>query len=67
MITTLDAGGAVDRVQLSEAPAFHRPTAPLRSRVAYAAAHVVPRVAAENVPGVRSVNDQTVLKRLVGE
>jgi CBS domain-containing protein len=25
------------------------------------------RVAAENVPGVRSVNDQTVLKRLVGE
>ena len=25
------------------------------------------RVAAENVPGVKSVNDQTVLKRLVGE
>ena len=33
------------------APALRRPTAPLRSRVAYAAAHVVPRVAGENVPG----------------
>ncbi|CAN5245864.1 dihydrodipicolinate synthase family protein [soil metagenome] len=30
---------------------FTRPTAPLQSRVAYAAAHVVPRQTAENVPG----------------
>ena len=51
VVTTIDAGGAVERVTLFDAPAFHRPTAPLRSRVAYAAAHVVPRVAAENVPG----------------
>ena len=33
------------------APAFTKPTAPLTSRVAYAAAHVVPRTTAENVPG----------------
>jgi hypothetical protein len=51
VVTTIDAGGAIERATLSDAPAFHRPTAPLRSRVAYAAAHVVPRVAAENVPG----------------
>lgn len=36
---------------LRPAPAFERPTEPLQSRVAYAAAHVVPRAAAENVPG----------------
>jgi hypothetical protein len=47
----VDAGGAVSPFALSDAPAFPRPTGPLRSRVAYAAAHVVPRVAAENVPG----------------
>jgi len=47
----VDAGGAVSSFALSDAPAFPRPTGPLRSRVAYAAAHVVPRVGAENVPG----------------
>jgi hypothetical protein len=47
----VDAGGAVSPFALSDAAAFPRPTGPLRSRVAYAAAHVVPRVAAENVPG----------------
>ena len=46
----VDAGGAVSPFALSDAPAFPRPAGPLRSRVAYAAAHVVPRVAAENVP-----------------
>ena len=49
--TAVDAGGRVDRWELSAAPAFRRPATPLRSRVVYAAAHVVPRVAAENVPG----------------
>ena len=39
------------RIELSPAPAFTKPTAPLSSRVAYAAAHVVPRTLAENVPG----------------
>jgi hypothetical protein len=50
-VATLDADGRVGRRELTPAPAFTRPTAPLRSRVAYAAAHVVPRVGAENVPG----------------
>jgi Protein of unknown function (DUF993) len=47
----IDSAGALHRWTLSDAPSFRRPANPLRSRVAYAAAHVVPRVAAENVPG----------------
>jgi Protein of unknown function (DUF993) len=50
-VAAVDAAGAVDRFTLGPAPAFARPSGPLRSRVAYAAAHVVPRVGAENVPG----------------
>jgi Protein of unknown function (DUF993) len=50
-VAILDSAGTVSRLALSDAPAFRRPTGPLRSRVAYAAAHVVPRVGAENVPG----------------
>lgn len=49
--TAIDASGGLQRWELSGAPSFRRPAGPLRSRVAYAAAHVVPRVAAENVPG----------------
>ncbi|WP_193596998.1 dihydrodipicolinate synthase family protein [Microbacterium sp. YJN-G] len=47
----LSADGAVTRVDLNDGAALTRPTAPLRSRVAYAAAHVVPRVHADNTPG----------------
>ena len=50
-VADIDATGAVTRWELSDAPSLRRPTAPLRSRTAYAAAHVVPRVGAENVPG----------------
>ena len=50
-VTAIDAAGGLQRWELSDAPSLRRPTGPLRSRVAYAAAHVVPRVAAENVPG----------------
>ena len=32
-------------------PEWHRPSAPLRARRAYAAAHVIPRTAGNNVPG----------------
>jgi hypothetical protein len=39
------------RFEPGPAPAFAKPAAPLSSRVAYAAAHVVPRQTAENVPG----------------
>ncbi|MEV8271691.1 DUF993 family protein [Microbacterium sp. NPDC077184] len=50
-LTLLAPDGALSRVALPDAPAYARPTAPLRSRVAYAAAHVVPRVAGDNTPG----------------
>jgi Protein of unknown function (DUF993) len=50
-VATLATDGRVGRRELSPAPAFARPATPLRSRTAYAAAHVVPRVGAENVPG----------------
>src|ERR1700750_2043106 len=50
-VSFVDAGGAVQRGELSAPPALHRPAGALTSRVAYAAAHVVPRVTAENVPG----------------
>ena len=43
--------------ELGEPGAWTRPTAPLRSRVAYAAAHVVPDPLAENVPGAPAVLD----------
>lgn len=39
------------RLDPAPAPVFTKPTTPLTSRVAYAAAHVVPRTLAENVPG----------------
>lgn len=50
-VVTLDSAGRTEPYELSAAPAFTRPIGPLRARTAYAAAHVVPRVAAENVPG----------------
>jgi len=51
--TLLGADGAVTREPVADAPAFAlaKPTAPLRSRVAYAAAHVVPKIHADNTPG----------------
>jgi len=50
-LTLLDAVGSTSQVALREASGFTKPTAPLRSRVAYAAAHVVPLVHADNTPG----------------
>jgi len=50
-LTLLDADGATRAVELAEAPAFERPRGPLESRVAYAAAHVVPKTHADNTPG----------------
>ncbi len=47
----LSPDGAVSVIPLADAPAFTRPTAPLRTRVAYAAAHVVPKPHADNTPG----------------
>ncbi|WDF32591.1 dihydrodipicolinate synthase family protein [Arthrobacter agilis] len=51
MITLVDATGATSVTELNPSPAFSKPTAPLTSRTVYAAAHVVPRTTADNVPG----------------
>ncbi|SFS13958.1 Protein of unknown function [Microbacterium sp. cf046] len=51
LLTLLDPEGTTSTAELAEAPAFTRPAEPLRSRVAYAAAHVVPKVWADNTPG----------------
>ncbi len=50
-VTTLHANGTVGTRELTGVHNFKRPTGPLRSRTAYAAAHVVPKVTGENVPG----------------
>ncbi|WP_308465933.1 DUF993 family protein [Rathayibacter soli] len=47
----LDRAGRTRTQPLASAPAFAKPANPLRSRVAYAAAHVIPKPWAENVPG----------------
>ncbi len=43
--------GRLERVPAGPAPVRERPVTPLSSRVAYAAAHVVPRAWADTVPG----------------
>ncbi|GAA1822838.1 dihydrodipicolinate synthase family protein [Agromyces salentinus] len=50
-LTLLDADGALRSTGLAEAPTFAKPRHPLASRVAYAAAHVVPKSHADNTPG----------------
>ncbi len=50
-LTLVDEAGARTAVALAEAPAFWKPRHPLTSRVAYAAAHVVPKPFADNTPG----------------
>ena len=43
--------GTTSVVELAEAPGHARPDGPLRSRMAYAAAHVVPKASGDNTPG----------------
>lgn len=43
--------GSLSDAELRDGAGYARPTAPLRSRVAYAAAHVVPKVHGDNTPG----------------
>ncbi|BDZ65585.1 hypothetical protein GCM10025877_25230 [Agromyces mangrovi Wang et al. 2018] len=50
-LTLLAPDGTTSAVELAAAPDFARPRHPLRSRVAYAAAHVVPKPHADNTPG----------------
>ena len=47
----IDAAGVSGSVELKPAPDYTKPTAPLTSRTAYAAAHVIPRATADNTPG----------------
>ena len=47
----LDAEGGIRHAELNPAPVFSKPRTPLISRVAYAAAHVIPKPWADNVPG----------------
>jgi len=47
----LDAVGAVTDAELREGGGYSGPSSPLHSRGAYAAAHVVPKVHADNPPG----------------
>jgi hypothetical protein len=50
-VRLIGADGAVRAHELRAAPAFAKPGSPLRSRVAYAAAHVIPCAWADNTPG----------------
>ncbi|WP_350347542.1 dihydrodipicolinate synthase family protein [Agromyces sp. G08B096] len=50
-LTLLGADGGVASAALNPAPAFQKPRRPLERRVAYAAAHVVPKAYADNTPG----------------
>ncbi|MBW9119796.1 dihydrodipicolinate synthase family protein [Microbacterium trichothecenolyticum] len=50
-LTLLSDAGALSAVELNESPGYTRPEGVLRSRVAYAAAHVVPKTWADNTPG----------------
>ncbi|WP_181340706.1 dihydrodipicolinate synthase family protein [Isoptericola halotolerans] len=55
-----DAGGRLVGTEVRELNApgpWQVPDGPIRSRVAFAAAHVVPQVGAENVPGAPAVVD----------
>lgn len=47
----LSRDGKTSDAALNDSGIYTRPTAPLQSRVAYAAAHVVPKVHADNTPG----------------
>lgn len=50
-LTLLSDAGALSSVELKESPGHAKPDGALRSRVAYAAAHVVPETWADNSPG----------------
>ncbi|PBC56124.1 dihydrodipicolinate synthase family protein [Rhodococcus sp. ACPA1] len=51
MTVTLPRDGRLTDYELGEPGPWRRPVAPLTTRIAYAAAHVVPRALATNVPG----------------
>jgi hypothetical protein len=56
-VVTLPLDGQLRQYELREPGAWHRPTRPITSRVAYAAAHVIPMALADNVPGASASLD----------
>ena len=50
-LTLLDEDGSLRSIELGAAAAFAPPAAPLRSRVVFAAVHVVPAAHGDNTPG----------------
>ena len=50
-LTLLSDAGVFSAVELNESPGYTKPEGALQSRVAYAAAHVVPKTWADNTPG----------------
>ena len=62
-LTLLADDGALSAVALNESPGYTRPEGPLRSRVAYAAAHVVPRTWADNTPSRPAEVDWELIER----
>lgn len=50
-VTLLNSDGSTATVDLGSAPGYRPPASPLRSRVVYAAAHVIPKPWADNTPG----------------
>ncbi|MGC5627135.1 dihydrodipicolinate synthase family protein [Georgenia sp. Z1344] len=56
-VTLPGADGTLEDHRLAPARGWDRPSAPFNSRVAYAAAHVVPVVTAETAPGAPAVLD----------
>jgi hypothetical protein len=50
-VVTLPLDGQLRQYELREPGAWQRPICPITSRVAYAAAHVIPMALADNVPG----------------
>src|SRR6478735_8209800 len=50
-LTLLAPDGSVSTAELNEGGGYTKPDAPLRSRIAYAAAHVVPVTWGDNTPG----------------
>ena len=52
-----EPNGSLTTVELRDPGAWTRPSTPIRSRVAYAAAHVVPQPLADNAPGAPAAID----------
>jgi hypothetical protein len=50
-VSLIHADGSVEPFEVSPPPVFARPAGPIGVRQAYAAAHVIPGQAADNVPG----------------